>query len=85
MNKFRKLHTFWVVTKPTPASVLADICWETTAVGLVLSGRGGLDPDSIVGSFDSSEEAEHEANAELEKMADYVRDCERIDRAGGAP
>jgi len=34
---------FWVVTYPTPLSVIEDICFETNLRGLQLQFAGGLD------------------------------------------
>ena len=42
------IHKFWIVTKPTKRSTLEDICFKTDAKGLILQGRGGLDPEDIL-------------------------------------
>ena len=39
---------FWVVTKPSYASEMADICFACTFERLLLQGRGGLREDEIV-------------------------------------
>ncbi len=39
---------FWVVTKPSYASEMADICFPCTFERLLLQGRGGLHEDEIV-------------------------------------
>lgn len=39
---------FWIVTKPTEHSTVLDICFNTDAKGLILQGRGGLDPEDIL-------------------------------------
>jgi hypothetical protein len=40
--------TFWVVTKPSPVSELADICFACTFERLLLQARGGLNEDDII-------------------------------------
>jgi hypothetical protein len=59
MNRIVK---FWVVTKPTPHSVLADILFEADDRTLGLQIRGGLRTEDIHGTF--SKEAEAEAAAQ---------------------
>ena|SRR3990167_1087110 len=56
----------WFITKPSGVSTLADICFETDAVGLALQFRGGLEASDIVGMFDNESEAKHYANSLLE-------------------
>jgi len=56
-----KITTFWVVTRPGPDSVLADICFETDAKGLARQFRGGLSEDDIHALYTGRGEAEKEA------------------------
>jgi hypothetical protein len=39
---------FWVVTKPSPVSELADVCFPCTFERLLLQARGGLNEDDII-------------------------------------
>ena len=55
MNKINK--NFWLVTKATSMSEMADICFEINFRDLQNQFRGGLDPDDIVGMFDGEVEA----------------------------
>jgi hypothetical protein len=43
--------TFWIVTKPSPASTLEDICFPCTFDGLIRQARGGLNEDEIVAVY----------------------------------
>jgi len=52
---------FWVVTKPSPVSTLADICFACTFGGLMNQVRGGLHEDEIVGIYADEDEAKDEA------------------------
>jgi len=52
-----KLTTLWVVTKPTPRSTVADICFEVDAEGLALQFKGGLDPSTIHAFYTGKNEA----------------------------
>ena len=49
--------TFWVVTQPSPVSVLEDICFPCTFGRLMLQVRGGLTEDDIVGVYADEDEA----------------------------
>jgi len=42
---------FWVVTRPTPASELADICFSCDFKRFALQIRGGLDVEDIYGIY----------------------------------
>jgi hypothetical protein len=48
---------FWIVTKPSPVSTLADICFACTFEQLMLDVRGGLKEDEIIGIFADEDEA----------------------------
>jgi len=52
---------FWVVTRPSPASELADICFACTVDGLMRQAREGLNEDEIVAIFADESEARKEA------------------------
>jgi len=52
---------FWVVTRPSPASELADICFACTVEGLMRQARGGLNEDDIVGVYADETEARQAA------------------------
>ena len=58
---------FFVVTKPTALSTLADICFECTFQGLKVQFLGGLDPDQIFGVYTYQPEAINAAKALLKK------------------
>ena len=60
-----QLFSFYIVTKPTHNSTLEDICFMTNASGLILQGRGGLEPEDIYGMYTEVEEAETAATALL--------------------
>jgi hypothetical protein len=53
--------TFWVVTKPSPLSETADVCFPCTFERLLLQGRGGLHEDEIVGIYAEENEAKKAA------------------------
>ena len=57
--------SFWIVTKPKHNSRLEDICFMTNAGGLILQGRGGLEPDEIFGMYLDKTEAESHARGLL--------------------
>jgi hypothetical protein len=57
---------FWVVTKPTPRSVLGDICWESDFKRIALQYKGGLLYSDIYGIYTSHSEAVHAAYKLLE-------------------
>jgi hypothetical protein len=48
---------FWVVTKPSEVSELADICFSATVESLMCQARGGLRQADIVGIYDKEEKA----------------------------
>ena len=52
---------FWVVTKPSPASELDDICFASTFTELMSRARGWLSEDEIVGVYADEDEAKGEA------------------------
>ena len=52
---------FWVVTKPSPFSEMADVCFPCTFERLLLQGRGGLHEDEIVGIHADEGEARQAA------------------------
>ena len=47
MKTYGMPEKFWVVTKPSPVSELADVCFPCTFERLLLQGQGGLDEDDI--------------------------------------
>ena len=59
--------TFWVVTKPSPVSVMGDICFPCTYERLLIQGRGGLHEDDIVGVFADETEAKKAAAGLLDE------------------
>ncbi len=67
MNIHGLPETFWVVTKPSPVSVMGDICFESTFAQLLLQGRGGLHEDNIVGIFADETEAKKVATQLLDE------------------
>jgi hypothetical protein len=52
---------FWVVTKPSPASELCDVCFPCTFDRLIRQVRGGLQEDEIVGIYANENEARQAA------------------------
>ncbi len=60
---------FWVVTKPTPRSVMEDICNESSFGRLYLQFLGGLRYSQIHGIYTSHAEAEREAQKLLTEIA----------------
>ena len=49
---------FWVVTQPSPNSMLGDFCFECDFRRYALQVRGGLDVGSIKGIFAEQKDAE---------------------------
>lgn len=64
-----KITKFWVVVKPGPESVLADVCFEADAKGLARQFRGGLGEDEIHALYTGRGEAEKEAKRLLSAIA----------------
>jgi len=52
-----EIKEFWVVTKPTPFSVLQDVCFQSDWKGIILQSKGGLNPDEVMAVFDNQIEA----------------------------
>jgi hypothetical protein len=52
---------FWVVTKASKISTLADICFTTDFEGLHIQYKGGLNHEDIVGIYIDEAEAERKA------------------------
>ena len=48
---------FWVVTKPTPRSVLIDICFKSDWRGIEAQFKGGLTFEQIHGIYTGEAEA----------------------------
>jgi hypothetical protein len=57
--------SFWIVTKPTAYSELADILFDATFGRLALQFAGGLDPVDILGIYDNYEQAQRDAMVAL--------------------
>jgi hypothetical protein len=55
------VNKFFVVTKPSPVSELADICFSCTYEQFMLQVRGGLKEEDIVGIFIDDAEAKRMA------------------------
>jgi len=53
-----KIHSFWVVTKPAPNSILPDILFEADLKRFALQIRGGLNPADIICIYTEKAEAE---------------------------
>ena len=68
MNIYGLPETFWVVTKPSPVSVMNDICFQCTFAQLLLQGRGGLHEDDIVGVYADEIEAKKAASELLDEV-----------------
>lgn len=67
-------HKFWIITKPTKHSTLEDICFKTDAQGLILQGRGGLDPEDILLTTLDGIEAQDLAHEAIRKAEDQQDD-----------
>jgi len=59
------LGQLWIVTRARRTSTLEDILFHVDPQGFALQIRGGLDPDEIIGWFDSHSEANQIALQEL--------------------
>jgi hypothetical protein len=67
MFRITSIDPFWIVTKATPRSELADILFQTTLTALALQYRGGLDPATILLMTDDREAAHDRAVSELQR------------------
>jgi len=65
MMRFGPDDKFWVVTDPTPESVLEDIVFQTSLRGLERQFRGGLTMASNPTLFTEETEAKLEAQRRL--------------------
>lgn len=64
-----KVSSLWLVTKPTPRSVMADICFRVELpLDLYHQFMGGLKPDEIIAFYDDRSSAEQKAKHELHKV-----------------
>ena len=61
--------TFWVVTRPSAVSELADICFPCSVAELMLRTLGGLHVDDIVGVFANETEAQETAKTLLDETS----------------
>lgn len=68
-----KFKTFWVVTKPTPSSTLADIAFETDPAGLARQFAGGLRPEEVHALY-AGPRAEREAHTAGQWLLDHVKE-----------
>jgi len=59
---------FWVITKPTKASSLADICFEADIMYMKNQFRGGLEAKDIIGFYKSKPKAEKIAEKLLKEL-----------------
>ena len=53
-----EIGSFWVVTKPTKDSTIADCCFSSTINNMIIQKQGGLKQEEIVGFFKDKEDAE---------------------------
>ena len=60
-----RLDELWVVTDPTAASTLPDICFRTDLAGLALQFRGGLSMADNPLAFTTQDEAVEEGKHRL--------------------
>jgi hypothetical protein len=65
--RFGPKDKFWVVTDPSPLSVLGDVLFAASLTDLLLQFRGGLTLDQNPTLFTERAEAEAEATARLRK------------------
>ena len=75
-----RIENLWVVVRPSPASELGDICFETDAKGLALQFKGGLAPEEIHALYTSRNEAEREAKRILVASQNYQDAFGEVDR-----
>jgi hypothetical protein len=66
-----RIEKLWVVVRPSPASELGDICFQTDAKGLALQFKGGLDPEEIHALYTAGNEAYREAERILAAFKGY--------------
>jgi hypothetical protein len=66
------MKTIWIVTKPTPLSTEADICFECTPHQLDLQFKGGLTSDEIYGWYAHEADARPLAKALLHEMREAL-------------
>ena len=52
-----ELPPFWIVTRPSPNSEMADILFESDLFGFILQEKGGLKGSEIVGFYTSQSKA----------------------------
>ena len=64
---------FWVVTRPTEASEMGDICFSCTVESLMQQARGGLRQADIVGIYDDEDLAFEMAR---KLLGEWVVPCE---------
>lgn len=67
-REFDEVGTFWVVTKPTEDSTLADCCFSSTIDNIVVQKQGGLTQAEIVGFFTDKGRAEAKAKQLMDEF-----------------
>jgi hypothetical protein len=68
-----KITDFWVVTKPTKNSTLADILFSADMKRMELQFKGGLTGKEIVGTFTTKDQATKVAKMALLKAGANVK------------
>jgi hypothetical protein len=68
-----EIKEFWVVTKPTEDSTVADICFKSTPQKIGLQFFGGLKADDVIGFFDCGDQAESLAYGLLQHFEKWRR------------
>jgi hypothetical protein len=71
------MKSFWVVTRPTGQSELADVCFKSTPREIGLQFLGGLKPNDVVGFYESERTAKELARiilAHPETISCYIRE-----------
>jgi len=66
-----KIEKLWVVVRPSPASELGDVCFETDAKGLAMQFKGGLAEGDVHALYTGQDEAEKEAKRILSASKRY--------------
>ena len=56
----------WLVTRPTPTSEFADVCWECDWIDLGNCFRGGLEGSEVYGLYYNRKQAEAVAQSLLD-------------------
>lgn len=65
-----EIGSFWVVTKPSDKSMVADILFESTLIQMANQYRGGLRESDVIGFYKDAAKAKRKARALLDAKKD---------------